>query len=153
MPPTPPRTEAVRLEDPAPASPPLTVARGQPCWKSLRPHDPAAPGPRRASPQARSRKSSFGLLLDAETLSTRTSLALLLSRLLIAVLFLFVGLSELHRLLFQPFTPYLPGDGHDVVWPKAVELLLAIPFTLGFKTTLVHPRRPPPAAAAAAAAA
>lgn len=87
--------------------------------------------------QQRSRKSSFGLLLDAESLTTRVSLALLLSRLLIAVLFLFVGLSELHRLLFQPLTPYLPGDGHDVVWPKAVELLLAIPFTLGFQTTLV----------------
>ena len=67
-------------------------------------------------------------------------MALLLSRLLIAVLFLFVGLSELHRLLFQPLTPYLPGDGHDVVWPKAVELLLAIPFTLGFQTSLVRVR-------------
>jgi len=62
---------------------------------------------------------------------------LLLGRLLIAVLFLYVGLSELHRLLFQPYTPYLPGDGHDVVWPKAVELLLAVPFTLGFHTSAV----------------
>ncbi len=34
------------------------------------------------------------------------------------VLFLYVGMTELSRLLFQPYTPYLPGDGHDVVWPK-----------------------------------
>ena len=34
------------------------------------------------------------------------------------MLFLYVGLHEMHRLLFEPFTPYLPGDGHDVVWPK-----------------------------------
>ncbi len=67
-------------------------------------------------------------------------------RLLIAVLFLYVGLSELHRLLFQPFTPYLPGDGHDVVWPKAVELLLAVPFILGFQVRARRPfrRLPPP---------
>ena len=87
--------------------------------------------------QKQEKKSSFGMLLEAAGPTTKVSLALLLSRLLIAVLFLFVGLSELHRLLFQPFTPYLPGDGHDVVWPKAVELLLAIPFTLGFQMTLV----------------
>ena len=53
------------------------------------------------------------------------------------MLFLFVGLTELYRLLFNPFTPYLPGDGHDVVWPKAVELLLALPFILGVKTEVV----------------
>ena len=87
--------------------------------------------------QKQQKKSSFGMLLEATGPTTKVSLVLLLSRLLIAVLFLYVGLSELHRLLFQPFTPYLPGDGHDVVWPKAVELLLAIPFTLGFQMTLV----------------
>ena len=53
------------------------------------------------------------------------------------MLFLFVGLTELYRLLFNPFTPYLPGDGHDVVWPKAVELLLALPFIIGVKTETV----------------
>jgi alanyl-tRNA synthetase len=77
------------------------------------------------------------MLLEAPTLSNRLSVALLFGRLLIAVLFLYVGLSELHRLLFQPFTPYLPGDGHDVVWPKAVELILAVPFILGFQTVAV----------------
>jgi len=88
--------------------------------------------------QNRQRRASFpGLLMEASSLSTSLSVALLLGRLMIAVLFLYVGLSELHRLLFQPYTPYLPGDGHDVVWPKAVELLLAIPFTLGFRTTAV----------------
>lgn len=79
------------------------------------------------------RKSTPGLLNQAEERSARVSLALLFGRLMMSVLFLYVGLSELHRLLFQPYTPYLPGDGHDVVWPKAVELLLAVPFTLGFK--------------------
>ena len=77
------------------------------------------------------------MLLQSETVSTRLSIALLLGRLFIAFLFLYVGLSELHRLLFQPFTPYLPNDGHDVVWPKAVELLLSVPFTLGFRTSAV----------------
>ncbi|KOO26596.1 hypothetical protein Ctob_013448, partial [Chrysochromulina tobinii] len=89
--------------------------------------------------QANERSSSglSGMLLEAPTLSNRLSVALLFGRLLIAVLFLYVGLSELHRLLFQPFTPYLPGDGHDVVWPKAVELILAVPFILGFQTVAV----------------
>jgi len=88
-----------------------------------------------SSLERQERSTSFsGNLLEAPTFSTRLSVALLLGRLLIAVLFLYVGLSELHRLLFNPFTPYLPGDGHDVVWPKAVELLLSLPFTLGWRT-------------------
>ena len=78
-----------------------------------------------------------GLLLESSHISNNVSLALLFGRLLIAVLFLYVGLSELHRLLFQPFTPYLPGDGHDVVWPKAVELVLSLPFILGCKMETV----------------
>jgi hypothetical protein len=71
-----------------------------------------------------SRRSFPGLLQASHTVvapdaaTTRLSLVLLAGRLLIAFLFLYVGLAELHRLLFQPFTPYLPGDGHDVVWPK-----------------------------------
>jgi uncharacterized membrane protein YphA (DoxX/SURF4 family) len=85
-----------------------------------------------------SKQTSFGgLLLDGGQMPTRISLALLAGRLLIAVLFLYVGISELHRLLFQPFTPYLPGDGHDVVWPKAVELILSLPFVLGVRTATV----------------
>jgi len=88
--------------------------------------------------QAKERPSSFsGLLLEGGALSQNLSVAVLIGRLLIASLFLYVGLHELHRLLFEPFTPYLPGDGHDVVWPKAVELLLAIPFILGFETAVV----------------
>jgi len=88
--------------------------------------------------QSRQRKGSFpGLLMEQTSTSTPLSVALLLARLAIAFLFLYVGLSELHRLLFQPYTPYLPGDGHDVVWPKAVELILALPFTLGFQTITV----------------
>merc|ERR1712054_392231 len=87
--------------------------------------------------QSSSQTAFSGMLLESRGVSDRISVALLIGRLLIAVLFLYVGLSELHRLLFQPFTPYLPGDGHDVVWPKAVELLLALPFILGVKTEVV----------------
>jgi len=90
--------------------------------------------------QAKERTSSSLLsagLLDGSVLSNNISVAVLIGRLLIAVLFLYVGLHELHRLLFEPFTPYLPGDGHDVVWPKAVELLLSVPFILGFETVAV----------------
>mmetsp|Transcript_51987 Transcript_51987/g.137939 ORF Transcript_51987/g.137939 Transcript_51987/m.137939 type:complete len:368 (-) Transcript_51987:569-1672(-) len=87
-------------------------------------------------PQANERSSSSFLsrgLLEVSALSNNISIAVLIGRLLIAVLFVYVGLHELHRLFFEPFTPYLPGDGHDVVWPKAVELLLAVPFILGFE--------------------
>jgi len=86
--------------------------------------------------QANERSSSSFLsrgLLEVSALSNNISIAVLIGRLLIAVLFVYVGLHELHRLFFEPFTPYLPGDGHDVVWPKAVELLLAVPFILGFE--------------------
>lgn len=52
--------------------------------------------------QAQQRTSSFpGLLLEASSLSERLSVAMLFGRLLIAVLFLYVGLHELHRLLFE----------------------------------------------------
>ena len=90
--------------------------------------------------QAGRRQATYsGMLLESAVgeLSNRLSIALLLTRLLIAVLFLYVGLSELYRLLFEPFTPYLPGDGHDVVWPKAVELILSVPFVLGWRTAVV----------------
>ena len=86
---------------------------------------------------AAGQRTFSGLLLESSHMSNNVSLGLLFGRLLIAVLFLYVGLSELHRLLFQPFTPYLPGDGHDVVWPKAVELVLSLPFILGCKTETV----------------
>ena len=39
----------------------------------------------------------LGMLLEASQLSTSASLGLLIGRLLIASLFLYVGLSELHR--------------------------------------------------------
>lgn len=80
-----------------------------------------------ASEAAKKSSSFSGMLMEAKTLSTRLSLAVLAGRLLIAFLFLYVGLSELHRLLFEPTTPYLPGDGHDVVWPKAVRAPPAYP--------------------------
>ena len=48
--------------------------------------------------QKQQKKASFpGMLLEASNLSTSASLGLLIGRLLIASLFLYVGLSELHR--------------------------------------------------------
>jgi len=85
----------------------------------------------------RSQKKVFtGLLMDSETISNSTSLALLAGRLLIAFLFAYVGLSELHRLGWE-FSPYSQGDPHDTIWPKCVELLLVLPFSLGFRTYAV----------------
>lgn len=81
------------------------------------------------------KKTSFpGLLMErAQHVSPRIHFALLCGRLLMASLFLYVGFTELHRLYFEPFTQYLKGDGHDVIWPKAVELLLSVPFALGWR--------------------
>ena len=76
--------------------------------------------------QASSQTAFSGMLLESRGTSNRISLALLFGRLLIAVLFLYVGLSELHRLLFQPFTVRPPHSGPSYHrWPSY--LLPALP--------------------------
>lgn len=75
--------------------------------------------------------------------SQKASIVLLVSRLFIAVLFIFVGLDEIKRQLAGGIVHKghvhrrPPGDGHDQLWLKVVELSLAVPFLFGFKTTLV----------------
>jgi len=60
---------------------------------------------------------------------------LLSGRLLISTVFCFVGFFETRRVLGGHL--HNPPDGHDVLWPKLIQLVLVIPFTLGYKTTLV----------------
>lgn len=60
---------------------------------------------------------------------------LLFGRLLMVVIFCFVGFFETRRVLSGQV--HNPPDGRDVLWPKLIQLVLVIPFTLGFKTTIV----------------
>ena len=74
----------------------------------------------------------------ASTGALLSSVALLAGRLLIAVLFLHVGNFELHRLIWSPeYVDIDPNDGHNVLWPKLLELALAVPFVLGLRTKMV----------------
>ena len=67
-----------------------------------------------------------------------SSLLLLMGRLLIAVLFFYVGSFELGRLLLSPdWVDIDPLDRHNILWPKALELALAVPFVLGYNTRAV----------------
>jgi hypothetical protein len=100
--------------------------------------------------------SLFAGLLGASDEIERTPTQegfLLVGRLLMAVAFCFVGLIETRRVTWGQLhgpppssSPSLaltlrqtpdPPDGHDVLWPKLVQLLLVVPFTLGYKTTAV----------------
>ena len=86
----------------------------------------------------RKRTSFPGMLLEkAVHISPTASMFLLCGRLLIASLFFYVGCEELHRLYFEPYTKYLPGDGHDLIWPKCVQILLALPFAFGWRVSTV----------------
>lgn len=49
---------------------------------------------------------------------------------------MYVGVSEVGRILAGR-TPYAQGDAHDTLWPKVVELLLVLPFILGYRTRAV----------------
>jgi len=60
---------------------------------------------------------------------------LLIGRLLLAGLFCFVGLVESRRVLSGNL--HDPPDGNDILWPKMVQLLLVVPFILGYKTKWV----------------
>ncbi|KAI3426484.1 hypothetical protein D9Q98_008850 [Chlorella vulgaris] len=76
--------------------------------------------------------------------SRRKSLVLLAGRLPMALLFLYVGISQLQRVIARDFilVNHLPHsklwerDGHDNNW-LLVEFLLALPFALGYKTSIV----------------
>ncbi|KAL4444581.1 hypothetical protein ABPG77_002398 [Micractinium sp. CCAP 211/92] len=93
--------------------------------------------------------SYAGLLLsggrDEQRLPGRAkSLVLLLGRLLMASLFLFVGVTQLQRVIARDFIlwKHIPHsklwerDGHDNNW-LLLEFVLALPFAVGFKTGAV----------------
>ena len=77
---------------------------------------------------------SEGSVVEEETSNAREGL-LLGGRLLLAGLFCFVGVVEGQRVLWGDL--HDPPDGHDLLWPKLVQLLFLVPFTLGFKTKAV----------------
>jgi len=90
-------------------------------------------------------KALVGLITSEDSkgsISKRSSLALLLARLLISSLFLFVGYGEISRqialtqfFVHQGHVHERPsGDGHDSMWPKLVEFALCLPFVVGFQT-------------------
>ena len=78
-----------------------------------------------------------------QRISSKTSILLLVSRILIAGLFIFVGFGEISRQLAGGIVHKdhihrrPPGDGHDQLWLKVVEFTLALPLLFGLKTTLV----------------
>lgn len=68
----------------------------------------------------------------------KTSAVLLAVRLCIAILFIFVGYSEILRQIASgQYHQRPPGDGHDQLWLKVVQFVLAVPFVAGFKTRAV----------------
>ena len=81
--------------------------------------------------------------------STRQSVALLVGRVLLALLFLWTGAAELRRQYasvrptrlqtggkHRPWHLRPKGDGHDQWWAKVAELLPALPLALGLRTPL-----------------
>lgn len=64
----------------------------------------------------------------------RKSIALLVVRLLISSLFLFVGWGEVTRQLWGYNMARDKRDGHNSMWPKLLQLLLVLPFSVGFLT-------------------
>jgi len=83
-----------------------------------------------------------GLVLEAKkTMSTQKSFVMLLGRLMMSSLFLYVGITEVRRQMDntmqiggQVHHRRPAGDGHDNMWSKLIELVLCIPFVIGFKT-------------------
>lgn len=78
-----------------------------------------------------------------QRISQKTSILLLVARVLIAGLFIFVGFGEIKRQLAGGIVhkdhvhKRPPGDGHDQLWLKVAEFTIALPFLFGLKTTLM----------------
>ena len=96
----------------------------------------------RAGGARNARAAAFaGMLDDGSTALTgrRASIGLLVGRLLLALLFVYVGTGQLTRIRHRAdlWTHRVdPTDGHDNMW-LVLELLLALPFAVGFKTKTV----------------
>lgn len=62
-------------------------------------------------------------------------LLLLVGRLLMATIFFYAAGSELGRMLMpESLSDIDPDDPHNIMWPKVVEITLAVPFVLGLRT-------------------
>jgi len=85
--------------------------------------------------KAKSKAMSGALMGEGAntTAGTAMSFLLLAARLLVACLFMYVGVSEVTRIVSGK-TPYMKGDAHDTLWPKVIELIFVLPFILGFRT-------------------
>ena len=98
----------------------------------------AALAERAASAAARRAGAAEDLLEKtgaAAAVSFVPSSLLLVGRLLMATIFFYAAGSELGRVLVPAHLSDIdPDDPHNVIWPKLVEVALAIPFVLGYRT-------------------
>ena len=98
-------------------------------------------GSPRGSPRKAAAASDAGPDGDGTTLGSHVAVAvpalvLLVGRLLMASVFFYAAAGELLRVVLPTnFADLDPNDPHNVLWPKLVELALAVPFTLGLRTT------------------
>jgi alanyl-tRNA synthetase len=94
-------------------------------------------------------KALQGLLLKEQPkyrISQRTSVVLLIVRVLISSLFVFVGYGEIKRQIAVSQMAGVQhhghrhgrpeGDGHDQMWLKVAQFALSMPFVVGWKTSL-----------------
>ena len=80
----------------------------------------------------------------SKTPTSKESVALLISRLLLTSLFIWAGQAEIRRQLASVHDDGQghqvhdrpAGDGHDQLWAKAAQFLCSLPLCLGFKTRI-----------------
>ena len=81
---------------------------------------------------------------STKTPSSKESVALLVSRLLLTSLFIWAGQAEIRRQLASVHDDGQghqvhdrpAGDGHDQLWAKAAQFICSLPLCLGFKTRI-----------------
>lgn len=90
---------------------------------------------------AKSKSTFAGLLLedDRPSMARNRSGVLLVARLLISLLFIFVGYSEIKRQLVpirhgNHVHTRPEGDGHDEIWAKTLQFAFALPLCVGVYT-------------------
>ena len=76
-----------------------------------------------------------GSMLPAAVAVKVPSLLLLVGRLLMGFIFFYAAIAEASRLMMPRMLADIdPYDPHNIVWPKLLEFVLAVPFCLGFRT-------------------